>query len=100
MAADLSRTVLNGLPLLNLRIDAQHIDVAQLEAMIPKSQASTSPVRDARPGTAALDIPLLPQDIDLNTGPDCGYHVVQVIAFRFLGEIPKRLLPISSSSSD
>ncbi len=66
ISADLSRTMVGGAPLLNLRIDAEHIDVAQLEAMIPKSQAPTSPVRNSEPRTAALDIPLLPQDIDLS----------------------------------
>ena len=66
VSADLSRTLVNGAPMLDLRIDAGRIDVAQLEAMLPQSRASSSPAVNNEPATAALDIPLLPQDIDLS----------------------------------
>jgi uncharacterized protein involved in outer membrane biogenesis len=61
LSADLSRTIVDGTSLLKLRLDSEQIDIAQLESMLPKSQKPKT--ASERP---ALDIPLLPQEIDLS----------------------------------
>ncbi len=66
LSAELSRTMVNNAPLLTLKLDAGHIDVAQLEAMIPHSRAPSGAAVNTEPRTPTLDIPLLPQDIDLS----------------------------------
>ncbi len=58
--AGLSERIVNGAPLLTLRLDAEQIDVAELEAMLPKSDQPK-----VAGEVAELDIPLLPQEIDL-----------------------------------
>jgi uncharacterized protein involved in outer membrane biogenesis len=60
LTADLARTAAQGKPLVKVRLGAEQIDVKELEALIPKSEKkSTGPERPV------LDIPLLPQGIDL-----------------------------------
>jgi hypothetical protein len=60
LTADLARTTTDGKPLVKVRLDAEQIDVRELESLIAQSEkkktASERPV---------LDIPLLPQGIDL-----------------------------------
>ncbi len=61
LTADLTRTTAKGNPLVTVRLGADQIDVAELEALIPKSeQPRTQPERPV------LDIPLLPRGIDLS----------------------------------
>ena len=66
VSIDLSRSMLDGAQLLKLQLNADKVDVAQLEAMLPKSQASNTQIPSSAPERAMLDIPLLPQDIDLS----------------------------------
>lgn len=61
LSAELSRNSFDGTPLLKARLDGSQIDIAQLESMIPKSSKPKT-TRD-RP---ILDIPMLPQQIDLS----------------------------------
>ena len=60
LTADLARTVAEGKPLVKVRLGAEQIDVKELEALIPKSEK-----KSAEPERPVLDIPLLPQGIDL-----------------------------------
>ena len=60
LTADLTRTMAEGQALLKVRLGAEQIDISELESLIPKSQQNrTDPERPV------LDIPLLPQRIDL-----------------------------------
>jgi uncharacterized protein involved in outer membrane biogenesis len=60
LTADVARTVAEGKPLVKVRLGAEQIDVKELEALIPKSEK-----KSAVPERPVLDIPLLPQGIDL-----------------------------------
>ncbi len=61
LSADLSSNNVDGTPLLKLRLDAEQIDIAQLESMILTTDKQT-----AARERLMLDIPLLPQEIDLS----------------------------------
>jgi uncharacterized protein involved in outer membrane biogenesis len=58
LAADLEQTRANGTPLLKARLDADSIDVKEIESMIPRTQKSSA-------SGPVLDIPILPKGIDL-----------------------------------
>jgi hypothetical protein len=60
LTADLARTTAEGKPLVKVRLGAEQIDVRELESLIPKSEKKKTD--SERP---VLDIPLLPQGIDL-----------------------------------
>jgi AsmA family protein len=60
LTADLARTMVDGKALLKVRLGAEQIDTRELESLIPKSQK-----KSAEPERPVLDIPLLPQGIDL-----------------------------------
>ncbi|MBC8006438.1 MAG: AsmA family protein [Prolixibacteraceae bacterium] len=60
ISANLTQSMVQGKPLLKVQLGAEQIDVKELESMIPKSgKKKTAPERPV------LDIPLLPQGIDL-----------------------------------
>ena len=61
LTADLARTVAAGKALVKVRLGAEQIDVKELEALIPKSEK-----KNTEPERPVLDIPLLPQSIDLS----------------------------------
>ena len=73
VSAALSREISDGAPLLRLQLDSDQVDIAQLESMLPKSDKP----KEAAPGRPALDIPLLPQRIDLSDA-DIAVKVRQV----------------------
>ncbi len=76
--ANLSGSRGDTAPLLKLQLNADRIDLAQLEAMLPRSQST--PQAKPEPDTAEralLDIPLLPQDIDL-TDSDVTVRIAQI----------------------
>ncbi len=60
LAANLARVTEAGKPLVKVKLEAQQIDVKELETLIPKSEKKTS-----APERPMLDVPLLPQGIDL-----------------------------------
>ena len=68
LSADLTRVVSQGKPLVTVRLSAEQIDTRELESLIP--------TRPQKPGQsrAVLDIPILPQGIDL-TDADIGVRV-------------------------
>lgn len=68
----LSRELADGAALLRLHLDSDQIDVAQLESMLPKPEKT-----NATPDRPALDIPLLPQKIDLSDA-DIAVRVKQI----------------------
>ncbi len=59
--ADLARVAVEGKPLIRIKLGAEQIDVRELEALMPKSQK-----KDNAPEKPMLDIPLLPQRLDLS----------------------------------
>jgi uncharacterized protein involved in outer membrane biogenesis len=60
LAANLGSAIVEGKPLLKVQLGAEQIDVRELESLIPKSDKAKK--ESNRP---VLDIPLLPQGIDL-----------------------------------
>ena len=60
ITANVARAIADGKPLLTVRLGADQIDVSELETLIPKSQN-----KRAAPERPVVDIPLLPQGIDL-----------------------------------
>ncbi|HVY05378.1 MAG TPA: AsmA family protein [Burkholderiales bacterium] len=60
LVAQLARTLSEGKPLMQVKLGADQIDVKELESLIPKSEKKA----DA-PERPILDVPLLPQGIDL-----------------------------------
>ncbi len=61
LRANVSRTLVPGRPLVQVRLAAEQIDVKELEGLLPEARKkSTAPERPL------LDIPLLPQEIDLS----------------------------------
>jgi uncharacterized protein involved in outer membrane biogenesis len=60
IAASLARTMAVGKPLLKVQLGAEQIDVRELESLIPRSEK-----KKAQPERPMVDIPLLPQGIDL-----------------------------------
>ncbi|UCH46498.1 MAG: AsmA family protein [Betaproteobacteria bacterium] len=72
-SASLVRDMTSGTPLLRMRLDSEHIDVAELESILPKSDKG-------EPGDelAALDIPLLPEGIDL-TDSDIAVAIKRIV---------------------
>ncbi len=61
LAADLSRSVVHGRSLVKVNLSAEQVDVKELEGLLPEPQNQT-----AKPERPILDIPLLPQEIDLS----------------------------------
>ena len=61
LTADLARTTAEGKPLVKIRLGAEQIDVKELESLIPQSEKKKT--ESDRP---VLDIPLLPQGVDLS----------------------------------
>jgi uncharacterized protein involved in outer membrane biogenesis len=60
LTAELTRSITQaGKPLVKVRLGAHQIDVPELERLIPAR------TQDAEPGRPVLDIPILPQRIDL-----------------------------------
>ena len=63
----LSRTVVDGKPLLRFRLDSEQIDLAQLETALPKSQQVAKQGKPPpQQRSVELDIPILPEQIDLS----------------------------------
>ncbi len=59
LAADLSRALVGKTPLLKARLVADNIDVKEVESLFPQSEKKPG-------GGPVLDIPILPQGIDLS----------------------------------
>lgn len=57
--ADLARVGIGSQPLVKVSLIAEQLDVAELESLLPKSD------KRKEPGGPVLDIPILPQGIDL-----------------------------------
>jgi AsmA family protein len=60
ITANLARTMVDGKALLKVQLGAEQIDVRELESLIPKSEK-----KKTEPERPVMDIPLLPQGIDL-----------------------------------
>lgn len=60
LTANLARTMVDGKALLKVQLGAEQIDVRELESLIPKLEK-----KKAQPERPVVDIPLLPQGIDL-----------------------------------
>jgi uncharacterized protein involved in outer membrane biogenesis len=60
LTADLAQQVVNGKPLVKIRLNADQVDVKELETLIPHAEQKKD-----EPERPVLDIPLLPQGIDL-----------------------------------
>lgn len=73
LAANLARTGIGTQPLVIVRLAAEQIDLQELESLLPKAEKKEAP------GRPVLDIPILPQGIDL-TDAD-----IQVRVGRFAG---------------
>lgn len=58
LSADMARTVIEGKPLMKVRLSGERVDVDELELLMPKSNQSAS-------SGSVLDIPILPKGIDL-----------------------------------
>lgn len=58
LSADIVRTVIEGKPLLKVRLSGERVDVDELESLMPQSNQSAS-------SGSVLDIPILPKGIDL-----------------------------------
>ncbi|HXF17691.1 MAG TPA: AsmA family protein [Burkholderiales bacterium] len=69
LSADLSQEVVAGKPLVKIRLNADQVDVKELEALIPQAEQKKD-----QPERPVLDIPLLPQGIDL-TDADVNVNV-------------------------
>jgi uncharacterized protein involved in outer membrane biogenesis len=72
-SAEMASEIVTGKPLLKLRLDAEQIDVAELESILP-----TSNEPKATDEAAALDIPLLPEEIDL-TDSDIAVKINRIV---------------------
>ena len=73
LTANLARSSAEGKPLVTVKLNADKIDVKELESLIPKAEnPSTAPDRPV------LEIPLLPQGIDL-TDADITVKVKQFV---------------------
>ncbi len=72
-SAEMSSKLVSGKPLLSLRLDAEQIDVAQLESILPRSETS-----QRRGDAAVLDIPLLPKEIDL-ADSDVAFTIKRIV---------------------
>jgi uncharacterized protein involved in outer membrane biogenesis len=73
LSASLSRDITTGAPLLQLRLEAEQIDVAELESMLPTSDQPKADVEQV-----GLDIPLLPEEIDL-TDSDITVNIKRIV---------------------
>src|SRR3954468_4430882 len=60
LTADLAQEVVEGKPLVKVKLNADQIDVKELETLIPHAEQ-----KDGEPERPVLDIRLLPQGIDL-----------------------------------
>ena len=74
----LSRSVIDGKPLLRFRLDSEQIDLAQLETALPRSQPEAKQDEPAPEQKGVeLDIPILPEQIDLSDA-DITVNIKQV----------------------
>jgi hypothetical protein len=92
LAGDFARTFIVGRPLIRARLDVEQVDVRELETMLPPAQprpADTAP----RESGSTLDIPILPQGIDLTDADlevsikQAGSAPAEVRDARFTGRI-------------